>query len=550
VSFGSSLVDAFRSRIERLLRVEERRKLEVYVNTFESASLASLNYWLELLLAAGIATLGLVQNSAAVIIGAMLVSPLMGPIIATGLALALGDFYLGLKALVNIVVSVIAAVLFAAGIVWVLPFQSVTPEILARTAPNLLDLWVAIFSGLAGAIVTCRGGGGGGITALPGVAIAVALMPPLCVVGFGAGVGLEWAIIRGGGLLFLTNLVAIVASSFLTFFVVRMDTPQVRDSINAWQQLRQQGEPLDTLWQRTAYRPLLGRVGSLPRRALILLIFLLSIYVPLRNALQLLREETTVRGAVQSEIRRAFAPDSVVSEQVDLDRQRVRIRVITTESMSAEKRQELQSRLASRTGRSVGLVVHEVARREDVLTLGRRLETVPMTVPELERARQQLLAVVESALAGVWPEDSAPLVDYSLNLHASGLQLQLVYLSEAPLSVVGEETVRRAVESRTGSGLDLLLQQVEPRRELFRWDPRLRQPPDASERALAELGGLLRAHARLSCRLLLPQRARDELAESLAKRLQDLGARADRLQAGKSEGRDSRIWALLEKPKP
>lgn len=90
MSFGSSVVDALRSRIERLLRVQERRKLEVYVNTFESARLASLNYWLELLLAAGIATLGLVQNSVAVIIGAMLVSPLMGPIIATGLALALG----------------------------------------------------------------------------------------------------------------------------------------------------------------------------------------------------------------------------------------------------------------------------------------------------------------------------------------------------------------------------------------------------------------------------------------------------------------------------
>ena len=146
MNLRSSTFDSVRSQIESLLKVQESRKLDIYTANFEAAEIGDLNYWLQLFLSAGIATLGLVQNSAAVIIGAMLVSPLMGPIIATGLALALGDFYLGLKSLLNVVASVAAAVLFAAGIVWALPFQSVTAEILARTQPNLLDLAIAIFS--------------------------------------------------------------------------------------------------------------------------------------------------------------------------------------------------------------------------------------------------------------------------------------------------------------------------------------------------------------------------------------------------------------------
>jgi uncharacterized hydrophobic protein (TIGR00271 family) len=190
------------TRFQLWLRIDERTKPKVYSQVFESARILNLNYWLEIVFSAAIATFGLVLNSPAVIIGAMLISPLMGPIMATGMALAVGELYLAIKAITNLIASVAAAVAFSGFVVWCLPFHSATTEILARSKPNLLDLGVAIVSGLAGSIVVCRGGGGGGVTALPGVAIAVALMPPLCTMGFGLGSGVNLEIMGGAGYYF------------------------------------------------------------------------------------------------------------------------------------------------------------------------------------------------------------------------------------------------------------------------------------------------------------------------------------------------------------
>ena len=214
--------------LQKWLRIDGRQKPKAYAQIYSAAEMSSLSYWLEIVFSAGIAAFGLVLNSPAVIIGAMLISPLMGPIMAAGLALAAGDLYLAIKAIANLAASISLAVAFSAFIVWLLPFHSVTNEILARTNPTLLDLGVALFSGLAGSVAVCRFGGGEAVTTLPGVAIAVALMPPLCTIGFGLGSGVNTRIMGGGGLLFLTNLVAIVASAFAVFLLVGMNSPEVR----------------------------------------------------------------------------------------------------------------------------------------------------------------------------------------------------------------------------------------------------------------------------------------------------------------------------------
>jgi uncharacterized hydrophobic protein (TIGR00271 family) len=156
------------------------------------------------LMSAGIAILGLLLSSPAVVIGAMLISPLMGPIIGLGFGLALFDFSEIRRAVLSLVVGVVLAVLFCALIVLLSPLQTVTPEIAARTRPNLFDLGVAIFSGLAGTYATIRGRQG----AIVGVAIAVALMPPLAAMGFGLAT-LNLPILWGATFLFLTNLIAI-----------------------------------------------------------------------------------------------------------------------------------------------------------------------------------------------------------------------------------------------------------------------------------------------------------------------------------------------------
>lgn len=165
-------------------------------------------YVFMLAMSAGIAVLGLLLSSPAVVIGAMLLSPLMGPIIASGFGLATGDFK-GLRQYVRaLVVGTVFAILFCALIVMLSPLQTVTTEIAARTRPNLFDLVVALFSSLAGTYAMIRGREG----TIVGVAIATALMPPLAVVGFGLAT-LNWTVFSGALLLYVTNLMTISLTS-------------------------------------------------------------------------------------------------------------------------------------------------------------------------------------------------------------------------------------------------------------------------------------------------------------------------------------------------
>ncbi|MDP8994492.1 MAG: TIGR00341 family protein, partial [Pseudomonadota bacterium] len=159
-------------------------------------------------MSAGIAVLGLLLSSPAVVIGAMLISPLMGPIIGFGFGLALFDFADIRRALFTTAAGVLLSVLFCTLIVALSPLQTVTPEIAARTRPNLFDLLVALFSGLAGTYAMVRGRHG----AIVGVAIAVAVMPPLAVMGFGLAT-LNATVFWGSSLLFLTNLMTIGVSA-------------------------------------------------------------------------------------------------------------------------------------------------------------------------------------------------------------------------------------------------------------------------------------------------------------------------------------------------
>lgn len=159
-------------------------------------------------MSAGIAILGLLLSSPAVVIGAMLLSPLMGPIMGAGFALAVGDSVWLKESGKAILLGTIISILFAALVVTMSPLQTVTAEIAARTRPNLFDLAVALFSALAGAYAMIRGRMG----TIVGVAIATALMPPLAVVGFGLAT-FNWSVFGGSLLLFFTNLMTIALTA-------------------------------------------------------------------------------------------------------------------------------------------------------------------------------------------------------------------------------------------------------------------------------------------------------------------------------------------------
>ena len=169
-----------------------------------------------MILSSLVGSLGLFLNSAAVIIGAMVLAPLMAPIISLSMGALRSDYSLFRDALLCIATGVLLALGTAALIALIVPIQKMSPEIAARLQPSLLDLGVAIGSGIAGAYAHARETI---MKSLPGVAIAVALVPPLCV----AGIGLGWwdgQIVYGATILFLTNLIGITLAGLLTFMVL------------------------------------------------------------------------------------------------------------------------------------------------------------------------------------------------------------------------------------------------------------------------------------------------------------------------------------------
>lgn len=166
-----------------------------------------------LVLAIFVASLGLNTNSAAVIIGAMLISPLMGPIIGMGLGIGINNFILFKRAAKNYLIATVFSVLTATVYFFLTPFSEAQSELLARTSPTIYDVGIALCGGLAGIIaLSSRSQRSGNV--IPGVAIATALMPPLCTAGFGFGTG-NWMFAIGALYLYLINTVFISLATFI-----------------------------------------------------------------------------------------------------------------------------------------------------------------------------------------------------------------------------------------------------------------------------------------------------------------------------------------------
>jgi uncharacterized hydrophobic protein (TIGR00271 family) len=191
------------------------QRTDAYVRIRRGAR-ADSGYFLLIACSAIIASFGLMLNSGAVVIGAMLVAPLMHPIVATGLAIVQGDPRFLKLALSSSLRGVLLAILVSALIGFLNIDDTLTPELMARTQPNLFDLGVAIFSGIAGAYALCHSDAAG---ALPGVAIAAALVPPLGTVGIAFSMGL-YAESFGALLLFFTNFVAMSVATASVFLIL------------------------------------------------------------------------------------------------------------------------------------------------------------------------------------------------------------------------------------------------------------------------------------------------------------------------------------------
>lgn len=191
---------------------EEKRE-SVLENIKQSTSFRGANLWI-LACAIVIASVGLNVNSTAVVIGAMLISPLMGPIVGAGFALAVFDFELLKRCGKNLLIATIVSLVVSAIYFFISPFKDAQPELLARTSPTIYDVLIAFFGGLVGVIALTRVEKGNPI---PGVAIATALMPPLCTAGYGLAMG-NFSYFFGAFYLYSINCFFICIA---TYFIVR-----------------------------------------------------------------------------------------------------------------------------------------------------------------------------------------------------------------------------------------------------------------------------------------------------------------------------------------
>ena len=197
-----------------------------------ASSRPTLGFFLLLICSAVIATLGLISNSTAVVIGAMIVAPLMDPILSLAFGLAISDGRLVKRSAITVIIGVLTVIGTATLFGWILDASEVNREIYSRTAPNLIDLGIAVAAAIAGSFTLTRDRLSNSIA---GVAIAVALVPPLCVCGIGLSMGSEVIAVFGRGsvaglsnqisegsfLLFLANLIGITVASLMVFLLQR-----------------------------------------------------------------------------------------------------------------------------------------------------------------------------------------------------------------------------------------------------------------------------------------------------------------------------------------
>jgi uncharacterized hydrophobic protein (TIGR00271 family) len=307
-----------------------------------------------------------------VVIGAMLISPLMSPILGFGFSLALFDFAEMRRSLLALAIGAFAAVAFTALIVTASPLQAPTAEIVARTRPNLFDLGVALFAALAGSFAIIRGRG----ETIVGVAIATALMPPLAVVGYGLA---TWNLpVLGGALaLFVTNFITIALSA--TVMARYYGFGHQLSSRQSWTQ------------------------------TILLLLVFVAMAIPLGFALNRIAREALTVSEVRSLLTKRFGSASRVTQlDVAFDRTPNVIRaVVITPRGKTQKTVVLQKAIEQELGRPVRLDIDQIllepgagaidAQREELRQAGDQ--------PNLETQRMAAIAQMIALITGVAADD-------------------------------------------------------------------------------------------------------------------------------------------------
>lgn len=335
------------------LRPDKASEADTIARIKADAAFRGANLWV-LIFAIFVASLGLNVNSTAVIIGAMLISPLMGPIVGMGLAVGINDLELLKSSLKNYAVAALVSVITATVYFLLSPFKEAQSELLARTAPTLYDVMIAFFGGAAGIVAIATGGKG---NVIPGVAIATALMPPLCTAGYGLATG-QWMFFLGAFYLFFINTVFIATATFLGVRFMRF----------SWNQ------------------DISAEKSRKARRALVMIVVLTMVPAGIMT-FDLVRKSLfnqSVSYFVEQEL--AWTGTQVISQQVDRDQKILRVAIIGRE-VEEEQISAAEQRLPEYNLADYHLNVIQGTQSDSLLHLVGKLES--STSNYMETALQQ-----------------------------------------------------------------------------------------------------------------------------------------------------------------
>ncbi|UQA58547.1 DUF389 domain-containing protein [Polyangium aurulentum] len=406
-------------------------------------------YWLQLLLAMGIATLGLILGSTAAVIGAMLISPLMSPIVELGMGLATGSPLLVMRSFARTAVSIAVVIACATALTLAMPFTEETPEIAARTAPTALDLLIAIFCAIAAAYTTVRAGSDK-ISTAAGTAIGISLVPPLCVVGYGIGTTTS-RIAGGAALLFTANFCAILLVAVLCFLLVGYGLVGIGALERA-----ELAHPDDDTAIRKVARALqsvfISKYGP-ALRVLMPLLLVAAVYAPLRRALIEVTWEVRSRAAIQKMF--ASLPQAAVRSSVTLEHHTVIVRLVTLGRAedAAKLERELADKIADATGvvPTVDVIAVPDATALEAVAMALDAKEVAVAAPapglDVGRVRDDL----SGAIARAWPTPAGPLLRWRIVFPESGpLTLELVHAGSA-LGEAGTMLLGQAIAKDIGA---------------------------------------------------------------------------------------------------
>jgi uncharacterized hydrophobic protein (TIGR00271 family) len=420
-------------------------------------------YWLQLTIAAALATLGLALDSTAVVIGAMLIAPLMRPIVELAMGLATGSPPLIVRTGVRAVASIAVVVLASAGFVRLLPFHELTPELLARTAPSILDLFVAAACALAGAYAVVIASSDVATTAA-GTSIGISLVPPLCTAGYGISIG-DWDMAKGAGLLFTANVTGIVTVAGAVFVIVGFGQVNIREEEQTLDEDANIGAA--TRFGRRVSRN--GARLNVVARLLLPLALLASVAYPLLKAVDEMSRRSSVRQRV-ADLMEKSKGERILQYALDQAARPITLRVVVLGDPGDARRMEhrLRGELAKLGEPEAAIAVWAVSDATAVSALSAKLDDVPAVLPPPEEVPDPL----ETRVRAAWPDSGGALLAV-WTMEGSPPRVRLIHLGAEIGSAAREMLVNTVTLDVRPSIEEVALAPLEiDERGLVAWLPR------------------------------------------------------------------------------